>query len=235
MPPVSRRATATTDIRDRPAYPVAEAARYVKVPAATLRSWVVGREYETTSGTRHFPALVTPASREPLALSFYNLVEAHVLRALRTTHSVSIPKVRTAIRVAEQELGLARLLLRKELCTSARQLFLDTYGQLIELSPSGQLAMREMLQAYLSRIEWDRHKFPVRLYPFITREHSSADQPIVIDPAIGFGRPIIQKRAIATATIAQRIDAGETVAELAEDYDLTAADIEQAVLYERAA
>lgn len=235
MPPVRRRAAASTDIRDRPAYPVAEAARYLKVPAATLRSWVVGREYDTRSGPRHFPALVAPASRSPLALSFYNLVEAHVLRALRTTHSVSVPKVRTAIRFAEQELGLVRLLLRKELCTSAGQLFLDRYGQLIELSPSGQLAMREMLQAYLRRIEWDRNQFPIRLFPFITREQASTEQPIVIDPAIGFGRPILQNRAIATATIAQRIDAGESVDELAEDYDLTPADIEQAVLYERAA
>lgn len=195
----------------------------------------MGREYETRSGARRFPALVAPAARDPLALSFYNFVEAHVLRALRTTHSVSVPKVRTAIRFAEQELGLARLLLRKELCTSAGQLFLDRYGQLIELSPSGQLAMRQMLQAYLNRIEWDRHQFPIRLHPFITSEHSSADQPIVIDPAIGFGRPILQTRGIATATIAQRIDAGESVEELAEDYELTPAEIEQAVLYERAA
>lgn len=235
MSPVTRRTAAKPEIRDRPAYPVAEAARYLKVPAATLRSWFVGREYDTRGGARHFPAIVTPASRAPLALSFYNLVEAHVLRALRTTHSVSIPKVRTAIRFAEQEFGLKRLLLRKELCTSAGQLLLDRYGQLIELSPSGQLAMREMLQTYLKRIEWDRHQFPIRLYPFITQEHASTEQPIVIDPAIAFGRPIVQKRAISTATIAQRIDAGESVEELAEDYDLTPADIEQAVLYERAA
>jgi uncharacterized protein (DUF433 family) len=40
---------------------------------------------------------------------------------------------------------------------------------------------------------------------------------------------------ISTATIAERIDAGEKVGELAADYGLSEAEIEQAVLYERAA
>ena len=39
------------DIRNQPAYTLAEAARYLKVAPATLRSWVVGRSYERTGGT----------------------------------------------------------------------------------------------------------------------------------------------------------------------------------------
>ncbi len=40
---------------------------------------------------------------------------------------------------------------------------------------------------------------------------------------------------ISTSAIAERIDAGESVAELAADYELNAEEIEQAVLYDRAA
>lgn len=39
---------AKTDIRDQPAYTVAEAARYLKLAPATLRSWVAGCPYLTT-------------------------------------------------------------------------------------------------------------------------------------------------------------------------------------------
>lgn len=235
MPPVTRSVTASTDVRSRPAYPVSEAARYLKVPAATLRSWFFGRQYHTTDGSRQFRAIVQPASKKPPVLSFYNLIEAHVLRALRNTHQVSIPKVRSAIHYAETELGLTHLLLREELRTSAGKLFLDRYGKLIELSPSGQLAMREMLGAYLKRVEWDRDQFPIRLYPFLTAEPVEAERPIAIDPGIAFGRPILSSRGISTAIIAERLDAGESVAALAEDYDLSPEDIGQAVLYERAA
>jgi DNA-binding transcriptional regulator YiaG len=45
-------AMAKSDIRDRPAYTVAEAARYLKVAPATLRSWFVGRPYPTGSAPR---------------------------------------------------------------------------------------------------------------------------------------------------------------------------------------
>jgi uncharacterized protein (DUF433 family) len=55
------------------------------------------------------------------------------------------------------------------------------------------------------------------------------------DPKIAFGRPVLIRAGIATATIAERIDAKETVEDLAADYGLTASEIEQAVLFERAA
>jgi len=59
--------------------------------------------------------------------------------------------------------------------------------------------------------------------------------PIGIDPTIAFGRPVVLSRGISTATIVERIDAGETLRAVADDYGLTTTDVEQAVVYERAA
>ena len=59
--------------------------------------------------------------------------------------------------------------------------------------------------------------------------------PIVIDPTISFGRPIVVSRGISTAAIVDRVDAGEAVAAIAADYNLSEEDVEHAVLYERAA
>jgi hypothetical protein len=42
-------------------------------------------------------------------LSFWNLIEAHVLRALRTEHAVSVKALRKALDYAEKELGIERL------------------------------------------------------------------------------------------------------------------------------
>jgi len=223
------------DLRNQPAYTLAEAARYIKLPAATLRSWVAGRPYPKAQGVGRFQPLIHPPRRQPAALSFWNLIEAHVLRSLRTDHGVSIRAVRQALSFAERSLGIQRLLLRKELRTDAGKVFLDRYGELIELSASGQLAMRQLLEAHLLRVDWDEWQFPVRLYPFLTVEASSADKPIAIDPKIAFGRPVVVRAGVSTAAIAERIDARETVEELAADYGLTSSDIEQAVLFERAA
>ncbi len=113
-------------------------------------------------------------------------------------------------------------------------MFLDEYGKLINLTASGQLAMRRLLDEHLKRVEWDSWQFPVRLYPYVSAE-SAARRPIAIDPSIAFGRPVVLRAGVSTETVAGRIDAGESVADLADDYALTADEIEEAVLYERAA
>ena len=94
--------------------------------------------------------------------------------------------------------------------------------------------MRRVFEAHLKRVEWDEWKFPVRLYPFVSGE-SPADRSIAIDPKIRFGRPILVRTGVSTAAIADRIDAREPPQEVAEDYGLTMEEVEQAVLYERAA
>ena len=224
-----------TDIRNQPAYTVAEAARYLKVAPATLRSWVAGRPYPKASGTAHSSPLIHPAKNPPPMLSFWNLIEAHVLRSLRTEHGVSMDALRRAIRYAQKSLDIERLLLSQELRTDAGKLLLERYGELIELSASGQIAMRRMFNEHLARVEWDQWKFPVRLYPFTSSGLPAADRPISIDANIAFGRPVVAQRGITTGAIAERIDAGESARDLAADYDLSEDAIEEAVLYERAA
>lgn len=222
------------NIRNQPAYGLAEAARYLKLPAATLRSWMVGRTYSADEKVRTFQPLIKPAKKNPPVLSFYNLVEAHVLRSFRTEHGVAIRELRKAIRFAEDKLQIERLLLSNDLRTHAGNVFLDKYGELISLNKSGQLALRKMLEEHLKRVEWDNWKFPVRLYPYVSPE-PSADRAIVIDPTIAFGRPVVSRTGISTGAIVGRIDAGETVRDVADDYELTVAEIEDAVLYERRA
>jgi len=231
----SGRSTTTNDPRNQPAYPLTETARYLKLPSATLRAWTLGRRYPTTQGKGDFRALIRPACAKPPVLSFFNLIEAHVLRALRTEHGVSVKALRQAVEFAEKTLGIERLLLRPELRFDAGQVFLDRYGELIDLSASGQLAMRQVLQAHLKRVTWDERRFPIRLHPFVVGEAISSGMPIAIDPKISFGRPVIISRGISTAAIVARIDAGETVENLAAVYDLGATEIDEAVLYERVA
>ena len=229
------RRTAKIDYRNQPAYPLSEAARYLKLPAATLRAWTLGRPYPTAHGKGHFSPLIRPATSGPASLSFWNLIEAHVIRALRTEHGIPIKALRETVSFSERKLGVERLLLSPDLRSGAGRLFIERYGELIDLPASGQLAMRQVFDAHLNRVTWDDARFPARLHPFVLGDATSPARSIAIDPAISFGRPVILSRGISTAAIVSRIDAGETPADLALDYDLTTEDIDDAVLYERAA
>lgn len=223
------------DPREVPAYPLNEASRYAKVAPATLRSWVVGRPYPIDGGTRQFQPLIHPASKAPLLLSFWNLVEAHVLSSLRLDHRVGLKAVRTAVSYAERELKVKRLLLSKELQTAGGQLFLLEYGRLINLSASGQIALKKVFEEHLKRVDWDAQRFPIRLYPFVAAEKFTGGRPIAIDPLISFGRPVVLRAGVSTRAIAERLDAGESKDDLVSDYGLTPEEVEQAALYEHAA
>jgi uncharacterized protein (DUF433 family) len=104
----------------------------------------------------------------------------------------------------------------------------------MNLSASGQLAMRHAFEAHLKRVEWGELGFPVRFYPFLVSGMADA-KAIVIDPKISFGRPVVNGAFISTRSIVDRIDAGEKVEDVARDYNLTPDVAEMAVVFERAA
>jgi uncharacterized protein (DUF433 family) len=95
--------------------------------------------------------------------------------------------------------------------------------------------MRKVLEAHLRRVDWDADRLPFRLFPFVYPDGADSERAIAIDPRVAFGRPIVQRVGVATETIARRLDAGEGVQALAEDYSLTPDEIERAVIFERAA
>jgi len=218
-----------------PWYTVAEAARYLSIPTATLRSWTAGRRYPVSDGSRRFePLLQRPDPSDP-RLSFSNLVEAHVLRSLREEHLVRMGNVRTALEFAAEQLGIDRLLFSRDLQTSAGDLFIERYGQLINLSRHGQMALKELLHAHLERVKRDRAGMPVRLYPVTRWRIADSPTHIAIDPKISFGRPVTSHHSIRTAVISKRFLAGESVMGIARDYELKPTEIEEAIRYERAA
>ena len=82
------------DPREIPAYGIPEVAHYIGMPVATLRSWVIGRPYPVDDGERFFQPVTEIADKKNRRLSFINLVEAHVLNAIRKEHEIRLPKIR---------------------------------------------------------------------------------------------------------------------------------------------
>jgi len=220
---------------ERPRYSIAQAARYIHISPTTLRSWVIGRPYKTSGGSRYSPPLINrPVSEDP-RLSFPNLVEAHVLRALRTRHEVPMSAIRTALDYAENQFDIKRLLLRNDLRTAAGTVFIERLGQLIDLGRSGQIVLKELLDAHLKRIDRDVDGWPLRLFPVNTARGIAGPRIVAVDPRIAFGRPFISGKGVRTLTIVERLDADEAREVVAADYQLEDREIDEAILYERTA
>lgn len=235
------------DPREFPLYGITEASRYLKINKKTLLSWIDGRNYELGDGTIKWwsPVIHLPDKNKRL-LSFYNLVEVHVLSAIRRVHSVQFRKVRSALKYLESlEKNLKHPLATVTFWTNSFDLFIEESGDLICASQYGQMVIREAVAQYLHRIDKDIDLSPFRLYPFSneisfdTKESNkrpsdleALPKNIVIDPLISFGRPTIAGTGVPTNVIAGRFKAGESIKALVKDYEIEEGQIEEAIEYE---
>ena len=81
----------------------------------------------------------------------------------------------------------------------------------------------------LKRIEWDDKGLPIKLFPYTHSDTRDSPRIIVIQPGLAFGRPVIAGTGIPTEIIAERYKAGDSVKELAADYDRQETEIEEAI------
>jgi uncharacterized protein (DUF433 family) len=221
------RIAAAQDPRLTPAYSFREAARYLRLPLPTLRSWCLG-----LGSTQSVFRMDDPKRQH---LSFMNLVEAHVLAGMRRHHGVGLPQVRRALNYVQEQCGVDRPLIDQTFQTDGRFLFIEQLERLINASKSGQLAMPDLLPL-LERIKRDLSGLPEKLYPCTRAAEACnpASDPkiVVMNPRISFGRPSVG--GVATSAIWSRFRAGDSPSHLAEDYGLPAEAIEEAIRCEAA-
>jgi len=220
------------DPREIPAYGIAEAAHYLSVPENTVRSWACGRTFPGRSGHRRSTALIVPANPQSNTLSFVNLLELHVLAAIRRQHHVEMSRVRTALRELARRFNSQHPLVDQEMLTDGTDLFTEQLGSLVNLSQEGQLAMRDTLEAHLKRIERDARGLAVRLYPFTRTAVADAPRLIVIDPRLAFGKPVIAGSRIPTTDVFERFKAGDSLDALIAEYGRPSEEIQEAIRYE---
>ena len=113
--------------------------------------------------------------------------------------------------------------------TDGSELFITHLGQLVSATAQGQVAMHQVLKAFLQRVEHDKEGLATRFYPFTRDFRIDSPKLVVVDPRFNFGRPCLARRSISTAIIARRYKAGESAIELADDYKCTRDEIDEAI------
>jgi uncharacterized protein (DUF433 family) len=223
-------------LAERPAYRAREAAQILALPHGTVQAWCFGHDYTHRDGTRkRFARVIQPADARRKLLSFLNLCELHVLAVIRRHHRVRLAQVRHAVRFMQDSLGDERPLAAGAFRTNGIDLFVEHAGELLNVSRQGQQALREDFERTLQRIEFARSGVPVVLFPFTREPSMEPDGPrsVLVDPRRSFGRPVLAQAYVRTQVIEQRFRAGDTLAEMADDYQVTPSDIEEALRFER--
>jgi uncharacterized protein (DUF433 family) len=210
-------------IREFPRYSIPEAAFYLRIPTTTLRAWTVGQNYVTSGGThRTFKPLIELADRQNKLLSFYNLVEAHILRFTTERRGVPLENVRKALDYVHEKIPGKHPLITHKFETLGKDLFIEYLGKTINATAYGQQAMREILDKYLSLVPRDVHGLPMRIFPVYSRR-------LAIDPLFSSGKPIVKDRGITASVLWGRSKSGEPISQIARDYGLAEIEAQEAV------
>jgi uncharacterized protein (DUF433 family) len=210
------------DVREFPRYSISEAAFYVRIPHSTLQAWTRGQDYVTSRGThRRFHALLDLADQENKFLSFYNLVEAHVLRAM-TEAGVPLRNMRKALNYIRETIPGKHPLLTLDFEISGKDAFIQHLGMTICATKHGQLAMRKILEQHLRRIVRDKSGLPIQVFPIHSRR-------LAIDPLFSSGKLIVRDKGITASVLWGRNRTGESIPAIARDYGLTEIEVKEAI------
>lgn len=223
------------DVREFPAYGIAEAAGYLRLPVSTLRSWLLGQSYRVGDRPKFFKPVIEIADRKERQLSFINLVEVFVLAGIRREHEIPLPKVRKAVDYLRRTFNSTRPLSDEQFETDGIDLFVEKMGSLIGATQEGQIQMRDIIRDRLERVRRDPKGVPQKIVLFPARSGGKGNADVVIDPRLSFGRPVLDRLGVRTSILAERFDAGESIEVLAREYEAPPEAIQNAIRCERRA
>ncbi|HEY8100323.1 MAG TPA: DUF433 domain-containing protein [Burkholderiaceae bacterium] len=206
-----------------PAYQVKDAAKYATISAQTILNW-----QKTYSGNN-----ATISRREDgQLLSYLQLIEVAVVAAMRDA-GVSLNAIREAREYMSARLKAEYPFAQHAFKTDGKNIIMkftdfekdESKDKLIIVNKGGQLGWNAILEEKLKEFEY--HKGTGVANKWHLRGSSSS---IVIDPQVSFGAPAI--KGIPTWTIKGRLDAGESIDDIADDFSLKKMDVKKALEFE---
>ena len=206
-----------------PAYRVFEAARYARTSQQTIGNWE--RVRENRAG-----AVSTRGERK--GLSYLQLIEVGIVAAMRKS-GVTLERIRQAREYLCNAFDSSHPFAHYRFKTDGKFLFMD-YDQIVRsdkdkllaLNENGQLAWNEILSALLHEFEYDMEIGTVMRWRV-----AGYDSPVRLDPRIAFGAPHVS--GIATWVLRERWKSGESLADIAEDYELPLQSVSAALRFEQ--
>lgn len=225
---------------ERELYSVAEAAQLLTTPnrrvhPQTLRRWLEG---DVRKGTV-YPPVIRPEPTGSDAVTWAEFVEADLLAEYRHK-SVPLQRLRPLIDGLRRAFGVPYPLahFKPAIDRHSREVVLELQEEhgiprslWLVLQPRQRdvvgyqgVMLSAEVERHLDRIDMDADAVATRMRPY------GATSAVIIDPALSFGIPTIE--GIRTETIAELFWAGEPLATIADDFQLTAPQIEEAIRWE---
>lgn len=215
-------------ILERPVYGVAEAAGLLGLRSDRARAWLDGYERRGVG----YPPVIRIDSTGSDIVTWGEFVELGYLREYRRK-GVPLQRLRPVIDALRREFDTAYPLATAKPYIYGKELVRELQEKndiprsiAIVISTGQTIALADEATRFLKKVEFDPpgEGDVRRLRP------AGAASPVVIDPLVRFGQPSV--RGVATERLWELFDAGESLDEIAEGYDMSTELVRAAVAYE---
>jgi uncharacterized protein (DUF433 family) len=215
---------AAFDPREVPLYWLSDVAMFTGVPESTVKRWA--GQSASAKPLIHPPPAELQQRTSEARLSFSNLLETHILDAIRK-RDIPTARIRLGLEYLHKQDPKARhplLTYKLYSAPGTRDMFIRTLeGDALNVSRQGQRGLAGVLEEHLKRIEWGPTG-PIRLMPL-------RSERVVIDLFVSGGQPVIRGTGVLASILSGRWRAGDSYEDLARDYALPLADVREAVRY----
>lgn len=216
-------------ILERPVYGLAEAAGLLGLRPDRACAWLDGYE---RSGIAYPPVIREEPTGDGV-VTWGEFVELGYLREYRRK-GVPLQRLRPVVAELRHEFQTPYPLATAKPYVYGRELVLklqvknDLPPALAIVVSSGQvIGLTDEANRFIRKVEFDPAEGgddAIRLYP------AGRASPVVIDPLVRFGRPAVG--GVATERLWELFDAGESIAEIGDGYELSPELVRAAVAYE---
>lgn len=210
-----------------PRYTYEEAARLALVKSgAKFKRWIP-KSARSRNGHDEFYGR-TPA-RNLGNVSFLDLIEVALIKQLRS-QGLSLQLIRKAWSYCVTELEVERPFVSHQFKFSGEDIFIKTSrDEFVEVGrKAGQHAIEKALDPFLRQLEHDEAIELVRAWWPMGK-----DEPVLISPKYGFGRPVIENTGVRTETIFEQFQAGADAAEIADNFRIDLDAVKSALEFEQ--
>jgi uncharacterized protein (DUF433 family) len=220
-------------------YTLADAARLIHAKSPALKRWLYGYAYTSKSGEQRVRRRADPLwAPQYLAddfsekvIGFQDLLELRVVHEF-VRRGVPLQVVRRCLEAAAQLFDADYPFTTRRFVTDGQTIYQEALRagsdepEVLDLR-THQYAFREIIKDSLySGIEY-HDGFARRWYPELR------SRVVVIDPAIQFGRPVVEKSGVPTTSLyASYLDEGRDKLVVARLFEVTPKQVESAVRFE---
>jgi uncharacterized protein (DUF433 family) len=230
--PSATLADVATDVTllERELYSEGEAARLLRVPPSTLHYWLQGGDRRGIT----YPPILRPEPVDRSWVTWAEFIEAGWLTEYRRNRQVPMIDLRDFITRLRDEMGVPYPLAHHRPFVSGKKLVeraqrgagLSSDFHLVTMTADGQMMLTPPGSSFVERVVWTGDLATG------WKPHEDRRSTVRVFPDVRFGRPSVA--GVSTRAIFEESEAGASVQELAEDFDLSTADARWAVAYENA-